>query len=54
MVEFRADLGTWRALESGPRLQLGARPEDAAAGGLLRALVAANRAVIPIKMPVGA
>ena len=38
MVEFGLDLGTRGALESGSRLQLGARPEDAASEGLLRSL----------------
>jgi hypothetical protein len=36
MVEFSPDLGTRRALESGPYLQLGARSKDAAPGRLLR------------------
>lgn len=47
MVEFGPDLGPRRALESRPRLQLGEGYQDAAAQGLLRALVATNRAVIP-------
>jgi hypothetical protein len=38
MVEFGLDLGPRGALESGPRLQLGSRFEDAAAGRLLRSL----------------
>jgi hypothetical protein len=38
LVEFGPDLGPRRALEGGPRLQLGSRPEDAAAEGLLHAL----------------
>lgn len=38
MVEFGLDLGPRGARKGCPRLQLGERPQNAAAGGLLRAL----------------
>jgi len=42
MVEFGPDLGPRGALKSGPGVQLGTRPENAAAGRLLWSLKEAS------------